>query len=133
MLKYFDINQDKWIIFARDFRIFFNSKVEVNCGKPLPKIKSISKLVDIKESLDICDIWRIRNPKCQSFTFSKNHFTGFIERWLDYIFISNCLQEFVNYTDVLCALSADHSPVLISLEIIIMIIMVVVFGNLIVL
>ena len=31
-------------------------------------------------------------------------------------FISNCLQEFVNYTDVLPALWTDHSPVLISLS-----------------
>ena len=30
--------------------------------------------------------------------------------------ISNCLQEFVNYTDVSPAISTDHSPVLISLS-----------------
>ena len=66
--------------------------------------------------MDICDIWRIRNPKRQNFTFRQNHSTGFIERRLDYIFVSNCLQEFVNYTDVLPAISTDHSPVLISLS-----------------
>ena len=69
----------------------------------------------MKESLYICDIWRIRNPKRQNFTFRQNNPTGFSERQLDYIFISNCLQEFVNYTDALPAISANHSPVLISL------------------
>ena len=109
-LIFFDINQNKRIIFAGDFNIFFSSKLEARDGK------SIIKLVDIKESLDICDIWRIRNPKRQNFTFRQNHSTGFIERQLDYYFVSNCLQEFVNYTDVLPAISTDHSPVLISLS-----------------
>ena len=94
LLNFFDINQNKRIIFAGDFNIFFSSKLEARDGK------SIIKLVDIKESLDICDIWRIRNPKRQNFTFRQNHSTGFTERQLDYIFVSNCLQEFVNYTDV---------------------------------
>ena len=90
------INQNKRIIFAGDFSIFFTSKLEARGGKPIPKRKSIIKLVDIKESLDICDVWRIRNPKRQNFTFRQSHSTRFIERRLDYIFISNFLQEFVN-------------------------------------
>ena len=63
LLKFFDINQNKRIIFADDFNIFFTSKLETSGGKPISKRKSIIKLVDIRESLDICDIWRIRNPK----------------------------------------------------------------------
>ena len=110
LLIFFDINQNKRIIFAGDFNIFFSSKLEARDGK------SIIKLVDIKESLDICDIWRIRNPKRQNFTFRQNHSTGFIERQLDYIFVSNCLQKFVIYTDVLTAISTNHFPVLISLS-----------------
>ena len=61
-LKFFDINQNKRIIFAGDFNIFFISKLQSWDGKPLLKRKSFIKLVDIKESLDICDIWAIRNP-----------------------------------------------------------------------
>ena len=56
LLKFFDINQSKRIIFAGDFNIFFTSKLEASGCKPIPKRKSIIKLVDIKESLDICDI-----------------------------------------------------------------------------
>ena len=61
-LKFFVINQNKRIIFAGDFNIFFISKLQSWDGKPLLKRKSFIKLVDIKESLDICDIWTIRNP-----------------------------------------------------------------------
>ena len=56
LLKFFDINQSKRIIFAGHFNIFFTLKLKAICGKPIPKRKSIIKLVDIKESFDICDI-----------------------------------------------------------------------------
>ena len=116
LLNFFNINQNKRITFAGDFNIFFSSKLEARGGKAIPKRKSIIKFVDIKETLDICDIWRIRNFKRQNFAFRRNHSIGFIERQLDYIFVSNCLQEFFNYTDVLPAISTDHFPVLISLS-----------------
>ena len=48
--------------------------------------------------------------------FRQNHSTGFIERRLDCIFISNYLKEFANNTDILPALSNYHSPSLISLK-----------------
>ena len=40
LLNFFDINQNKKIIFAGDFNIFFISKLEVRGGKPLPKKKN---------------------------------------------------------------------------------------------
>ena len=100
MFKNLDISQNKRIIFTGDFNIFFNSKLEPKGGKPLLKRKPIAKLVEINERIDICDIWRIRNPNNRYFTFRENHLIGFIECRLDYIFISNCLQEFVNNTNI---------------------------------
>ena len=46
----------------------------------------------------------------------KKHCTVFIQRRLDYIFISNSLQEFVNDTSILTSLSTDHSPIHLSLS-----------------
>ena len=51
------------------------------------------------------DIWRIRNPKAKQYTFRQKHVSGFLQRRLDYFFISNNIQEFI---------SSDHSPILIS-------------------
>ena len=48
--------------------------------------------------------------------FRQKHSTEFVERRLDCIFISNCLQEIVNYTDVLPAILTNHCLVLISLS-----------------
>ena len=55
-LKNLDISQNKMTIFAGDFDIFFNLKLEMKSGKTLLKRNSIAKLVEIKQSLDICNI-----------------------------------------------------------------------------
>ena len=103
------------MIFAGDFNLFLNSKFDAKGGKPAIKKKNLAKLIQLKESYDLCDIWRIRNPATSSLNFRQKHSTGFIHRRLDYIFISNTLQEFVNDTRILTPLSTDHSPVHLSL------------------
>ena len=50
-----------------------------------------------------------------TFTFRQKRCTGFIQRRLDDILISNSLLEFVNDTSILTSLSTDHSPVYLSL------------------
>ena len=80
--------------------------------KPISKRISYAKLFDIKKSLDVWDIWR----SVKILNFKQNHSFGSIERQLGYILISDCFQKFVNYTDVLPALSIDHSLVLDSLS-----------------
>ena len=80
------------------------------------KKKSIAKLIQIKEKFNLCEIWRIRNPKIKHVTFRQQQISEFIQRRLDYFFDANLLQEFVNKTDVLAAFSTDHSSLLFSLD-----------------
>ena len=44
-------------------------------------------------------------------TFQQKHFTGIIQWRLDYIFVYNSLQESVEKTEILNALSSDHFPI----------------------
>ena len=53
----------------------------------------------------------MRNPHKKLFTFRQKHFTGIIQRRLDYIFVSNVLQESVKKTEILNALLSDHPPI----------------------
>ena len=69
----------------------------------------------ILETFDFYDIWRIRNPKTKSCTFRQKHFSGVIQFRLDYIFISNSLQEIISNVNILNAFSTDHYPVFCSL------------------
>ena len=55
------------------------------------------------EKFNLCDIWRIRNPKIKRFTFWEQHVLGFIQGRFDFFFVSNLLQEPVNKMDVLAA------------------------------
>ena len=114
MMKTIDINENTNLLLAGDFDVFFNTNLECSGGNPSFKQKSVAKLIEIIETFNLCDIWRIRNPKTKRFTFRQQHCSGFIQRRLDYIFISNSLQESVLNTEVLPAFLSDHSPVFIS-------------------
>ena len=62
------------------------------------------------------DIWRNRNPKSKNYTFRKNHFSGFIQRRLDIIFVSNNIQEYVKETKILPSFCSDHSPLFFNFQ-----------------
>ena len=99
------------MIFRGDFNSILDCKFDASGRNPILKKKSLAKLIDIKETLYLCDIWRIRNPNVKGFTFRQNHVSGFIERRLDFFLISNILQESIIKTDVLSSFCTDHSPI----------------------
>ena len=107
---------NKNIILGGDFNMHFDSKLEAKGGKPVLKKQSIAKMVELLENFDLCDIWRIRNLKKRRFTFRQNHFSGYIQRRLDYFFVSNSLQEAIKSIDILASFSTDHSPIFILLS-----------------
>ena len=61
--------QNKNIIFGGNFNIIFDSFLDVQGGNPILKKHTIAKTIQIKERLNLVDIWRIRNPKTKRFTF----------------------------------------------------------------
>ena len=106
-------------VLGGDFNIFFNLTFEVDGGNKRMKNQSVIKFIHIKESLALCDIWRIRNKKKTTkkrYTFRHQHITGFTQRRQDYFLVSNNLQESSNKTDILTALSTDHSSIFFSLS-----------------
>ena len=82
-------------------------------GNPILKKKF---LVKIKETLYLCDVWKIRNPVARRFTFLRNHVFGSIEGRLDFFLTSNILQESIIKTDVLVFFCSDHSLIFFSLQ-----------------
>ena len=114
MLIKLHLTQNNNIICAGDFNLFFNVKLESYGGNPVFKKRSVGKIVELKETYNLTDIWRVRNPKAKQYTFRQKHVSGFLQRRLDYFFISNTIQEFILDTDIIPAISSDHSPILIS-------------------
>ena len=55
---------------GRRLQCFFNINLECCGSNPYFKQKSVVKLIEIIKTFNLCDIWRIRNPKMKKFTFS---------------------------------------------------------------
>ena len=79
LLEEFDISLTKQLVMAGDFNLFFNLKLKVQGGNPTLKKNFLAKLIEFKETYDLCDIWRVRNTKSKRFTFTQNHSSGFIQ------------------------------------------------------
>ena len=62
MLLNIDLEPENKIIPGGDFNLIFDIKLEFDGGKSTLKYSSISKVELIKEKLDLCDIFRVRNP-----------------------------------------------------------------------
>ena len=68
----------------------------------------VGKLFELKETYDLTGTWRIRNPKAKQYTSRQKHVSGFLQKRLDYFFISNNIEEFVLATDIIPAMSSDY-------------------------
>ena len=68
-------------------------------------------LVEYYREIYFSGHWRIRNPTSIRFTFRQNHSSRFIQRRLDYIIVSNSLQESIQKTHILPLFCGDHSPI----------------------
>ena len=65
------------------------------------------KNLEFKETYELCDIWRVRNTNSKRFTFTQKYSSGFVQRRLEYILISNTLPEFVTMTVTQCLKSVQ--------------------------
>ena len=106
LLEKHDIDGECHPIFGGDFNVIFDTLLDASGGNPTLKKRSLAKFVHINEKLDVCDILRVRFPNLKRFTFCR----------LDYIFLSNNLQEFVTNIDIIPAFLSDHSPVLATID-----------------
>ena len=70
---------------------------------------SLAKFESIKQKLDLCNVWRIRNPNSRRFTYRSK--SPFLQRRLDYFFISDSIQKDVKQIVILASINSDHSPV----------------------
>ena len=99
------------MVLASDFNFFYDTSLDSYGDKPTLKKKSIAKFIELKERFDLCDIWKINNPKLKRYTFRKKHVSGLIQRRLDYFYISDSKPVSVKNTYVLASLLTDHSPI----------------------
>ena len=113
MLSASNTTQVSQIIFARDFDLFFNSKLESDRGNLVYKNRSVAKLIELKEKYSLTDIWRIRNPYVKDIISRKIIFRDlFSVAQITFSYLTVLKNTYA--TDILPALSTDHFPHLIS-------------------
>ena len=100
-----DDHHEYEIIFG-DFNFIWETELDSDGGNTKLKYSFIAALQSPADSCDMIDIWRCRNPNSIRFTFRQP--TALIQRRLDYIFISNTMQEAVEI-DIISAIKTDHS------------------------
>ena len=69
ILECVDNIENKNIIFVGDFNIIFDSFLDAQGGNPILKKHAVAKTIQIKQRLNLVDIWRIRNPKTKRYNF----------------------------------------------------------------
>lgn len=117
-----DLPEDTRIIWGGDFNFIFDLDLEASGGNPVLKIRTIETIREIMLELDLCDIWRIRNSSLKRYTWSgkgqgkQSKSNTVLYRRLDYFFVSNDLQPFIEMTDILPSPSTDHSAVTLKIK-----------------
>ena len=80
------------------------------------KKRPLAKLTEIKETLCLCDIWRIRNPKLEALLLARTTLQVLLNKDMNFSLVSQTSQEFVKNSDVLASICTNHSPIDFSLE-----------------
>ena len=94
--------------------MYFDTKLDADGGTPKLKVNSLTQLEIILEENDLRDIFRVQNPYVRHFSWCQR--TPFKQRRLDYIFVSNSLQESVTQIEIIPSVLSDHSAVILKLR-----------------
>ena len=69
----------------------------------------VDRIEEIKSVFNLHDIWRVKNPNLESFTWSQK--SPFIFCRLDYWLISDALFDLVKDVDIVPSIKTDHSAI----------------------
>ena len=97
------------IIIGGDFNCPLNPLLDKNGGVITPRKAVVESISCMQSELDLIDVWRIKNPRTKSYTWSQKSPCIFCR--LDYWLISNNLQDFVKSTNIIPAIKADHAAI----------------------
>ena len=98
LLDKINFKLDAKIILGGDFNAIFDTFLDADGGSPSLKTNSLNKITTLLSDHDLCDIFRVRFPDTQRFSWRQKN--PLIQRRLDYFFISNEIQEDVAFIDI---------------------------------
>ncbi|VDI42705.1 Hypothetical predicted protein [Mytilus galloprovincialis] len=105
--------QNSSIIMAGDWNVVQDYEIDTLNYKTKNNVKAHTKLIEIKNSLDLVDVWRANNPDKKRYTWRGPEHK---QSRLDYFLISTDFESLVNKSDIDISYRSDHSPVSLSLK-----------------
>ena len=109
--KEFEDFHDKKVIFAGDFNVIFDKNLESPGGSPALKKHSLSEIIKLNETFNLCGIWRVRNPH-KNYSLSDKNISLVLDNkdLIIFSFLTVYKNQLKNRND----LSSDHSTVFCS-------------------
>ena len=101
------------IIMVGDWNVVQDYDLDTCNYKSKNNLNTHEKIYDMKESLDLVDIWRALNPDKTRYTWGG---PGLKQSRLDYFLISTDFEQHVQYADTDMSYRSDHSPVNLVLQ-----------------
>ena len=114
LLRTNDFGNEENIIMGGDFNCPLNVSLDKKGGIPIPRRYVVKSIEEIRDEFSLHDIWRIKNPNQQSFTWGRC--SPFVFCRLDYWLISDKLHDLVSNVDILPSIKSDHSAIFLELE-----------------
>ena len=102
------------IIIGGDFNCPLDITLDKKGGLPTPRKYVINSIDELQNEFSLHDIWRLKNPTLQGFTWGRC--SPFIFCRLDYWLISDKLHDLVTKVDIIPSIKTDHSTIFLELE-----------------
>jgi hypothetical protein len=107
---------DKQFIIGGDFNCCLNPGIDKR-GDTIEKASACAESIqDTMNELNLCDIWRIRNPEAQRYTHRQNTRAGIVFSRIDFFLISMHLSYAVQSSEIHTGTHSDHSIIDLTLN-----------------
>ena len=114
LLRNDEFGNEENIIIGGDFNCPLDITLDKKGGLPIPRKYVINSIDELQNEFSLHDIWRLKNPTLQSFTWGRC--SPFIFCRLDYWLISDKLHDLVTKVDIIPSIKTDHSAIFLELE-----------------
>ena len=97
-----------------DWNLVRNTRLDKSGGVIGTKEKSLEKLDDLMNFLEINDTWRVKNPSNKRFTWRQK--TPLIQCRLDFFLTSDHIYDSISDLDIIPTIHSDHSAITLSFQ-----------------
>ena len=108
-----NLNSSSQLIVGGDFNVHLDAEMDKGGGR-VEKKDSVKNVFDIKLACDLEHIWRIRNADKRQYTWWQER--PLVQRRLDFWLINDCMQDFIENSDIIPSIKSDYSAITLQIN-----------------